>query len=337
MIRRDLAPSFHGKRVLITGGLGFVGSNLARELVEHGADVTLVDSLIPEHGGLLFNVAGIEDAVRVNISDVRDRHSLRYLVRDQDYLFNLAGQNSHLDSMRDPDTDLEINCRSQLSIMEACRRENRDVKIVFASTRQIYGRAVQLPVDEGHPIAPVDVNGINKTAGEWYHRLYGDVYGMRVSILRMTNTYGPRMRVRDARQTFLGVWFRLLLTGREFELWGDGTQRRDFTYVDDCVAAFLLAAAREEANGRVYNLGGSEHVSLRELADLLVAMNGSGSYRIVPFPRERKAIDIGDFYADYAKIERDLGWRPFVGLRAGVARTLEYYRDHGPAYWGEEE
>jgi nucleoside-diphosphate-sugar epimerase len=337
MIRRDLAPSFHGKRVLITGGLGFVGSNLARELVEHGADVTLVDSLIPEHGGLLFNIAGIEDAVRVNISDVRDRHSLRYLVRDQDYLFNLAGQNSHLDSMRDPDTDLEINCRSQLSIMEACRRENRDVKIVFASTRQIYGRAVQLPVDEGHPIAPVDVNGINKTAGEWYHRLYGDVYGMRVSILRMTNTYGPRMRVRDARQTFLGVWFRLLLTGREFELWGDGTQRRDFTYVDDCVAAFLLAAAREEANGRVYNLGGSEHVSLRELADLLVAMNGSGSYRIVPFPRERKAIDIGDFYADYAKIERDLGWRPFVGLRAGVARTLEYYRDHGPAYWGEEE
>ncbi|MDQ3894751.1 MAG: NAD-dependent epimerase/dehydratase family protein [Actinomycetota bacterium] len=337
MIRPDLAPSFRGKRVLITGGLGFVGSNLARELVEHGADVTLVDSLIPEHGGLLFNIAGIEDAVRVNISDVRDRHSLRYLVRDQDYLFNLAGQNSHLDSMRDPDTDLEINCRSQLSIMEACRRENRDVKIVFASTRQIYGRPVQLPVEEGHPIAPVDVNGINKTAGEWYHRLYGDVYGMRVSILRMTNTYGPRMRVRDARQTFLGVWFRLLLTGSEFELWGDGTQRRDFTYVDDCVAAFLLGAAREEANGRVYNLGGSEHVSLRELADLLVAMNGSGSYRIVPFPRERKAIDIGDFYADYAKIERELGWRPLVGLRAGVARTLQYYRDHGPAYWGEEE
>jgi nucleoside-diphosphate-sugar epimerase len=337
MIRPDLAPSFRGKRVLITGGLGFVGSNLARELVEHGADVTLVDSLIPEHGGLLLNIAGIEDRVRVNVSDVRDQHSLRHLVRDQDYLFNLAGQNSHLDSMRDPHTDLEINCRSQLSIMEACRRQNREVKIVFASTRQIYGRPVQLPVDEDHPIAPVDVNGINKTAGEWYHRLYGDVYGLRVSILRMTNTYGPRMRVRDARQTFLGVWFRLLLTGVEFELWGDGTQRRDFTYVDDCVAAFLLAAAREEANGRVYNLGGSERVSLRELADLLVAVNGSGSYRIVPFPRERKAIDIGDFYADYAKIERELGWRPRVGLRAGMERTLAYYRDHGPAYWGEQQ
>jgi UDP-glucose 4-epimerase len=335
MTAARLGESFRGKRVLVTGGLGFIGSNLARELVGHGADVTLVDSLIPEHGGHFFNVAGIEDSVRINISDVRDEHSLRYLVQGQDHLFNLAGQNSHLDSMRDPYTDLEINCRSQLSIVEACRRFNPEARIVFASTRQIYGRPQRLPVDEDHPIAPVDVNGINKTAGEWYHLLYGDVYGLRVSVLRPTNTYGPRMRVRDARQTFLGIWIKLVLTGQAFEIWGDGEQRRDFTYVDDAVAACLLAASRDEAGGQVYNVGSDEHVSLKELADLLVSANGSGSYELVPFPPDRQPIDIGDFYADYSKIERELGWRPSVPLRAGVERTLEYYREHGERYWGE--
>jgi UDP-glucose 4-epimerase len=335
VLRPDLADAFRGRSVLVTGGLGFIGSNLARELVEHGADVTLVDSLVPEHGGDLFNVAGIEDAVHINISDVRDEHSLRYLVRDQDYLFNLAGQNSHLDSMRDPYTDLEINCRSQLSIMEACRRHNPDIRVMFASTRQIYGRPQRLPVDEEHPIAPVDVNGINKTAGEWYHLLYGDLYGIRVSILRMTNTYGPRMRVRDARQTFLGVWLKLVLTDQVFEIWGDGSQRRDFTYVDDAVSACLLAAAHPNASGQVYNLGSDRYVSLRELADLLVDVCGSGSYELVPYPPERKPIDIGDFYADYSKIQAELGWRPSVGLREGLERTLDYYRQHGERYWGE--
>ena len=199
-----------------------IGSTLARELVEMEAVVTLVDSLVPEYGGLLFNIAGIEDRVRVNISDVRDEHSLRYLVRDQDVLFNLAGQTSHLDSMTDPYTDLEINARSQLSILEAARHENPDVTIVFASTRQIYGRPSRLPVDEQHPVVPVDVNGINKAAGEWYHLLYGDVYGIRTSVLRLTNTYGPRMRVRDARQTFLGTWVKHALEDADVILYGDG-------------------------------------------------------------------------------------------------------------------
>jgi UDP-glucose 4-epimerase len=336
VIRPDLAGSFAGKRVLITGGLGFIGSNLAHELVEMGADVTLVDSLVPEYGGLLHNVADIAGMVKLNISDVRDEHSLRYLVRGQDVLFNLAGQTSHLDSMTDPYTDLEINARSQLSILEACRHGNPEAKVVFASTRQIYGRPQRLPVDESHPIVPVDVNGINKTAGEWYHLLYGEVYGLRTAVLRLTNTYGPRMRVRDARQTFLGIWIRRALEGGEILVFGDGSQRRDLTYVDDAVAGFLLAAARDEANGRVYNLGGDGHVSLLELAELVVARAGSGSVRAIPFPEDRKSIDIGDFYADWGAIERDLGWRPLVDVEEGVGRTLDYYREHGPHYWEGE-
>jgi UDP-glucose 4-epimerase len=335
VIRPDLAPAFDGSRVLITGGLGFIGSNLARELVEAGAKVTLVDSLIEEYGGNLFNIAGIEDSVDVNVSDVRDEHSLRYLVRNQDYLFNLAGQTSHLDSMLDPYSDLEINCRSQLSILEACRHQNPTIRIVFASTRQIYGRPQRLPVDEEHPIRPVDVNGINKTAGEWYHLLYGDVYGLRVTVLRLTNTYGPRMRVKDARQTFLGYWLRLIVSGAGLEVYGDGLQRRDLNYVDDAVAAFLLAATRDEAAGQVYNLGDPNPLNLAELAELLIELNGSGSWQLIPFPPDRKAIDIGDFWADYGRIQSDLGWSPAVALRDGLGRTLDYYRDHGASHYWE--
>jgi UDP-glucose 4-epimerase len=332
----DLTTPFAGARVLITGGLGFLGSNLARELVEAGADVTLVDSLIDEYGGNLFNIAGIEDAVRVNISDVRDEHSLHYLVRNQDFLFNLAGQTSHLDSMRDPYSDLEINCRSQLSILEACRHRNPDVRIVFAGTRQIYGRPQRLPVDEQHPISPIDINGINKTAGEWYHLLYGDVYGMRVSVLRLTNTYGPRMRVKDARQTFLGYWLKLLVTGQPIQIFGDGSQRRDLNFVDDALRALLLAATRDEALGNVYNLGHDEVVSLLELAELLVELDGGGAFELIPFPPDRKAIDIGDFYADFRHIDHDLDWRPEVTLRDGLAQTLAFYHEHGRRhYWDE--
>jgi UDP-glucose 4-epimerase len=300
-----------------------------------GAEVVLIDSLVPEYGGLLYNIAGIEDRVRVNISDVRDEHSLRVLVRDQDVLFNLAGQTSHLDSMTDPYTDLEINARSQLSILEACRHENPGVKVVFASTRQIYGRPQRLPVDESHPIVPVDVNGINKTAGEWYHLLYGEVYGLSTAVLRLTNTYGPRMRVRDARQTFLGIWLRRALQGEEILVYGDGAQLRDLTYVDDAVDAFLLAAEHDETNGRVYNLGGPPPISLRQLAELVVRAAGSGTVRTIPFPDDRKAIDIGDFYADASAISRDLGWQPHISVAEGVALTLDFYREHGTHYWDE--
>ncbi len=319
--------TFKGRKVLITGGLGFIGSNLAGRLVDLGARVTLVDSLIPEYGGNLFNIAGLEDHVQVNISDVRDQHSMRYLVQGQDYLFNLAGQTSHMDSMEDPGTDLEINCRAQLSILEACRRYNPRIKVVFASTRQIYGKPDYLPVDEKHLLRPVDVNGINKMAGEWYHILYNNVYELRACALRLTNTIGPRMRIKDARQTFLGVWVRLLLEGKTFEVWG-GEQLRDFTYVDDVVDAFLLAAASKEANGEVFNLGCERVIGLKALADLLVEVNGGGRYEIRSFPPDRKRIDIGDYYADYSRIRSVLEWEPKVSLREGLARTVAFYRDH---------
>ncbi|MBZ5609854.1 MAG: NAD-dependent epimerase/dehydratase family protein [Acidobacteriia bacterium] len=318
---------FESKNVLITGGLGFIGSNLARRLVEFGAQVTLLDSLIPEYGGNLFNVTGLEDRLRVNISDVRDAHSMRYLVQDQDYLFNLAGQTSHMDSMEDPYTDLEINCRSQLSILEACRNYNPGIKVVFASTRQIYGKPDSLPVSEDHLLRPVDVNGINKMAGEWYHILYNNAFGIKACALRLTNTYGPRMRVKDARQTFLGIWVRRLVEGRPFEVW-EGQQLRDFTYVDDAVDGLLLAAACPQLNGRTLNLGGDCVISLQDLAELLVEVNGGGEFKVCSYPADRKRIDIGDYYSDFSRIRAAVGWEPKVALRDGLARTLTYYRQN---------
>lgn len=320
-----------GRRVLITGGLGFIGSNLALRLVGLGARLTLVDSLNPDYGGNLFNIAGIEDRVRVNVSDVRDPHSMKYLLRDQDVLFNLAGQTSHMDSMQDPFTDLEINAHAQLSILEACRHHNPAIKAVFASTRQIYGRPDYLPVDEKHLLRPVDVNGINKMAGEWYHILYNNVYGISACALRLTNTYGPCMRIKDARQTFLGVWVRLLVEGQPFEVWG-GEQLRDFTYVEDVVDALLIAATAEASNGKVYNLGGDRVVSLTQLANLAVAANGGGTYVSREFPADRRRIDIGDYYADDRLIRSELGWAPRVGLEEGLFRTLTYYREHLESY-----
>jgi UDP-glucose 4-epimerase len=327
---------FAGKKVLITGGVGFIGSNLARRLVEHGAVVTLLDSLIPEYGGNLFNIAGIEQSVRVNIADVRDEYSMRHLIQRQDFLLNLAGQTSHLDSMRDPFTDLDINCRAQLSILEACRQHNPQVKIVFASTRQFYGRPAYLPVDECHPIHPVDLNGVNKMAGECYHLVYHDVYGLRSCALRLTNTYGMRMRVKDSRQTFLGVWIRRLIEGRPIQIYGDGEQIRDFNFVDDVVDALLLAAASSASNGRVFNLGGAEPISLRDLAALLVEIDGQGQIECLPFPEDLSRIDIGDYYADYSRIRTELGWEPTTQLRDGLARTLAYYRQFASHYWSSE-
>ena len=324
---------FSGSDVLITGGLGFIGSALARRLVDLGAKVTLVDSLIPEYGGNLFNIHDIRDRVIVDLTDVRDTSAMAALIRHRQFLFNLAGQTSHLDSMTDPITDLNINAAAQLHILEACRLSNHDLKIVFASTRQVYGRPQYLPVDEKHPLNPIDVNGINKLAGEWYHLLYNDVYHIRASALRLTNTYGPGMRVKDARQTFLGIWIRRLIEAKPIHIFGDGRQRRDFNFVSDVVDALLRAAANDSANGQVLNLGHREHVSLVELAALLVELNGAGKYELVPFPEDRKAIDIGDYYADFRKIENSLGWTAQVGLRDGLQQTLEYYRKHHPHYW----
>ncbi len=329
----EIDRAFAGRRVLITGGLGFIGSTLARRLANAGARLIVVDSLIPAYGGNLFNLDGYADRITINIADVRDEYSMDYLVRGQDVLFNFAGQTSHLDSMSDPYTDLDINVRSQLSILEACRKHNPGIKIVYASTRQFYGKPDYLPVDERHLLHPTDINGINKMAGEWYHIVYNSAYGLPTTSLRLTNTYGPRMRIKDARQTFLGVWLKQVLRGEPILVYGDGQQLRDFTFVDDAVDAALLAALEPRADGQVYNLGSAEPpISLLALAQLLIDINGGGEFRLIPFPPDRKAIDIGDYYANYDKIRQALNWTPHVQLADGLRQSLDYYRRYLPHY-----
>jgi UDP-glucose 4-epimerase len=323
---------YRGRRVLIPGGLGFIGSNLARALVDLGADVLLVDSLIPDYGGNLANIAGFESRLHVNIADVRQASTMSYLVQGRDVIFNLAGQVSHIDSMRDPHTDLEINCRSQLTILEACRQHNPQTKVVFAGTRQIYGRPERLPVDETHLVRPTDVNGINKAAGEHYHIVYNNVFGVRACSLRLTNVYGPRQLIRHNRQGFIGWFVRLALEGREIEVYGDGSQMRDFVYVDDVADAFLRAGASDVVNGDVFNVGGTEPIAHRDLVKILLEEAGRGSVRFVEWPDEKRKIDIGSFYSDSSKFTRTTGWQPTVTLREGFRRTFAYYREHLDRY-----
>ena len=327
----DHRDFYRGRRVLVTGGLGFIGSNLCRTLADLGASVLAVNSLLPDYGGNLYNLAGYEDKVRINIADVRG-HGMEYLVKGQEVLFNLAGQVSHLDSMVDPFTDLEINCRSQLSILEAVRKGNPEIKIVYAGTRQVYGKPQYLPVDEKHLLNPTDVNGINKISGELYHLVYHSVYGIRASSLRLTNTYGPRQLIKHNRQGFIGWFVRKAALGEEIQVFGDGTQKRDFNHVDDVVDAFLRAGATDASDGGVFNLGDAHPVSLVELVKLLIEVAGGGSFTLVPFPAERKKIDIGDFYADTSRVRTALGWEPKVPLRRGLAETVAWYREHKEHY-----
>jgi len=329
----ELEKFYNEKNVLITGGLGFIGSNLALKLVELKANVVIVDSLIPDYGGNMFNINEIKAKVRVNIADVRDENGMDYLVRDQDCLFNLAGQVSHLDSMINPYTDLEINYRSQLSILEACRKNNDKVKILFAGTRGQYGKPSHLPVDEKHLMQPTDINGIDKMAGEWAHILYNNVYGIRACSFRMSNTYGPRHLMKNARQGVLSWFIRLALDGEKIKVFGDGKQLRDFSYVDDVVDSMLLAMASEKTNGEVYNLGSGEGTSLVDAAKLCVKVSGKGSVETVPFPKEKKNIEIGDYIADIGKIKKDIGWQPKVGLEEGIGKTMQFFEKHKKHYW----
>lgn len=328
----DYRAFYAGRRVMITGGLGFIGSNLARALADLGADVLLVDSLIPDYGGSFVNIRGIEDRVRVNVADIRQQSTMNYLVRDREVIFNLAGQVSHIDSMRDPYTDLDINCRSQLTVLEACRHNNPDVKVVFAGTRQVYGRPEYLPVDEKHLVRPTDVNGINKVAGEYYHLVYNNVFGVRACSLRLTNIYGPRQLVRHNRQGFVGWFIRRIVENQEIEVFGDGSQVRDFVFVDDAAEAFLRAGAMDACNGEVFNVGGAEPISHRDLVELMIEVAGTGRCRFVEWPAEKKAIDIGSFYADSSRFTGTTGWRASVALREGLAATFAYYREHLAEY-----
>ncbi|MFA5147137.1 MAG: NAD-dependent epimerase/dehydratase family protein [Candidatus Omnitrophota bacterium] len=324
---------FKGKKVVITGGLGFIGSNLAIRMARLGADITLVDSMIPEYGGNLFNIKGLEGKVHLNFSDVRDEYSMDFLVRGADIIFNLAGQVSHIDSMKDPYTDLEINTKSQLSLLEACRKKNPGIKIVFASTRQIYGKPEYLPVDESHPLKPTDVNGINKLAGEWYHVLYNKVYGMKTVALRMTNTYGPRLLMKHNRQGFIGWFIRQIIDGKPIEIYGSGKQLRDLNYIDDVIDALLISSYDDSLNGEIFNLGNSPAISLVDIAKLLIGINGSGKYRLIPFPEETRKIDIGDYYASYEKFNKATGWTPRVSYEDGFCKTIDFYKKNKRYYW----
>ena len=330
MTEKALRAAYAGARVTVAGGLGFIGSNLVRRLGTLGADVLAVDGLLPELGGNRHNLDGAQGRIAVEIADLRTVDVTPFVAGRQ-YLFNLAAQTSHQGSMDAPVDDLDLNCRVALRLLEACRNVAPTIGVVFASTRQVYGKPNYLPVDERHPLAPVDVNGVHKLAAEAYHTLYRNVYGVRSCVLRLTNTYGPRMRIKDARQTFLGVWVRAVLEGRRFEVW-EGEQLRDLTYVDDAVDALLLAAAVPKAAGGVFNIGGGRRVALKRLADALVTAHGSGGYSIEPFPATRKRIDIGDYHADDRQFRRITGWKPRVALKDGLAQTLAYYRGNLASY-----
>jgi len=287
--------------------------------------------VIPEYGGNPTSISDIRDQVVVDNSDIRGGYALPRLLDGQEFLFNLAAQTGHLDSMIAPEDDLAINCAAQLQLLEACRAVNPGIIIVHAGTRQIYGRPRYLPVDERHPLRPVDVNGVNKMAGEAYHLLYRDVYGIKSRSLRLTNVYGPGMRIKDARQNFLGIWLRRAIEGEPFEVWG-GEQRRDLLYVDDAVEAFLYAAVTPEVEGLALNVGGNEPYSLAALAEAIIEANGGGRYEFREFPPDRERIDIGDFLTDDRCFRALSGWRPCIRLTDGLRLSLDYYRSHLASY-----
>ncbi len=328
----DLRNHFAGKHVLVTGGFGFIGSNLVRRLMRLDAKIDVVDSMSPETGSNPFNLADVGNGINFIKTDVREVSKMKNLLRGKAYLFNLAGLSSHVGGMHDPIDDLEVNALAQLHLLEACREINPEIRIVFASTRQVYGSVDKLPVGEDTNAFPVDYNGVSKLAGELYHIISNHIYGLWTSSIRMTNTYGPRMRVKDARQTFIGLWIKLILSGEKFAIFGSGQQIRDFNYVEDVVDAFLLCATNPLARGKIYNLGAAP-TNLQNLADLLISLNGSGSYSLEPFPAERLAIDIKDYAGNFSKIRNELGWQPKVSLKDGLKETLEFYRLNREHYW----
>ncbi len=326
-----MTSEYEGKKVLITGGAGFIGSNLAHRLVNLGAEVTVVDALIPDYGGNEFNLHGIRDQIEFSTADIRNSHVMKDFVKGQDYIFNVAGQISHIDSMTDPFTDAEINYMSQLKLLETCREHNPDAKIIYTGTRQVYGKPQELPIHESHPVNPTDVNGINKLAGEWLHIMYNNVHGLRSCSLRLTNTFGPRQLMKHNRQGFIPFFIRQAMEDNEISIY-EGDQLRDINYVEDVVDALLLAG-EGDTEGNIYNLGHHEPVTLGQFTDILIEVCGSGGYTVVPFPEEKKKIDVGSTYCDYSKIKKELGWVPRTPLEQGLEQTIDFYREHGSHYY----
>lgn len=324
---------FKAKRVLVTGGLGFIGSNLTIRLVELGARVTIVDNMMPRLGGNLSNVKQIADHIHINFSDVRDSHSMDYLVKDQEFIFHLAGQVNHVDSIRNPIQDLDINCRGTLVLLESCRKYNRDVKIIFAGTRGEYGSSVKLPVAEDHPTNPKGIYAVTNLTAEKMILVYHDVHKTPGTCLRITNTYGPRHQMAHDEYGVLNWFIRKALDDEMVPVFGDGRILRDFLYVDDLVDCFLQVATYDPAYGEVFNVGSGIPISFIELAKKIVKITGKGKVAFTEFTQERKEVEPGDYYTDISKIKRLVGWEPTIGLEDGLRKTVEFYRKNKKEYW----
>lgn len=324
--------SLRGRKVLITGGLGFIGSNLAIKLVSQGAKVEIYDALLRGLGGNLFNIDPVKRDVKVTIANINDSAKISKAIKSKDVVFNLAGTLSHIDSMTNPFFDLEVNCRGQLCLLEAARKLNPKVKVVYAGTRNQYGKALYLPVDEKHMQEPTDINGINSIAAEKYHLMYFRVYGVRAVSLRMSNTFGPRHQMKHPRQGVLNWFLRELIDGKTVNLFGDGSQIRDINYVDEVVDALIVAAKSKSAVGEVFNLGGHP-TTLKRFVEKAIEVLGKGKYKLVKFPNERRSIEIGNYVADIKKAREVLGWEPKVSVAEGLLKTFSYYGDFKKHYW----
>ena len=319
-------------RVLVTGGLGFIGSNLAKRLVEDGNEVIIVDNLMKNYGGNLHNISNFSKNITWHSYDIRDVSSIKKILKDIDIIFNLASQIGHSFSMTNPNEDLDINTVAQLNFLEAIKINCPEALIIYTSTRQVYGAPRYKPVDENHPINPPDINGINKFAAEQYHLLYHRVYGLKTVVLRLTNTYGPRMRIKDARQTFLGIWIRNLIEGKKIQVFGDGEQLRDLNFVEDVVDALISCSINKNAVGRVFNIGSKEVISLSSLAKDICTLKENSKWEFVPFPEHKKLIDIGNYYTDFTLAKNILNWEPKIGLKEGLEKSFNFYQKHFDHY-----
>jgi UDP-glucose 4-epimerase len=330
---KTIGPAFRGARVLITGGLGFIGSNLAIRLVEHGAHVTLADAMIPAYGGNLFNIEPIKGRVTVNFGNVCDRHATDWLVRDMDYVFHLAGQVSHVMSLTDPFPDIDYNITGTVVLMEALRRHNSRARVIFTGTRGQYGPATRLPVSEDAPTNPKGIYEISNLTAEKIIQVYHDIHGIHAVLLRLTNVYGPRAQMKHPHYGVANWFVRLAIDDECIQVFGDGRIQRDFLYVDDCVEALLKCAVSDSVGGEVLNVGVDQPTDFLELAQTLIRVCGSGRWEHAPFSPERKAQEPGHFYSDIRKIERLVGWRPRTTLEEGLRQTVAYYRAHRAHYW----
>ena len=322
-----------GKRVLVTGGLGFIGSNLSARLVGLGARVTIVDHMMTCLGGNLFNVKGIMDQIHINFSDVRDAHSMDYLVKGQEIIFHLAGQVNHVDSIRNPIQDLDINCRGTLVLLESCRKYNREAKIIFAGTRGEYGASVKLPVAEDHPTNPKGIYAVTNLTAEKMVLVYHEVHKISGACLRITNTYGPRHQMAHDEYGVVNWFIRKAIDDEMIPVFGDGRILRDFLFVEDVVECFIQVASRFQAYGEVFNVGTGIPFSFIDLAKKIVGIAGTGKVAFTEFTKERKEVEPGDYYTDIAKIRQIVGWEPKICLDEGIRRTVEFYRKYKKEYW----